>query len=104
MRRREQSRDGEEANPVACDRGMSLGCSRSPKRLNGCESKQVRLRVEGHSGEKEWLGLGRSPRTWDTVPGKVFDFKPTGDKALEDFGWWMDKWGVHFAKAHLAAV
>ena len=42
MSRREQSRDGEEANPVACERGMSLGCLRSPKRLNGCESKRVR--------------------------------------------------------------
>lgn len=76
MRRREQSRDGGEANPVACDRGMSLGCLRSPKRLNGCESKQERLRVEGHSGEKEWLGPGRSPRTWDTVPGRSLTLNP----------------------------
>lgn len=76
MRRREQSRDGEEVNPADCEREMSLGFSRSPKRLNGCESKGVRLRVEGHSGEKEWLGPGRSPRTRDTVPGRSLTLNP----------------------------
>lgn len=37
-------------------------------------------------------------------PWKVSDFKPMGDRALEDFGWWIGKWGVHFEKAHSAAV
>lgn len=49
-------------------------------------------------------GTGQITEDVGHSPWKLFDFKPTGEKALEDLGWWMDKWGVRFGKARLAAV